>query len=124
MASTDRDDHTAATGSDNPTPTQPTGDSPSFTLDRDRAENASPQHGESGHGHVPVADPLTPVAPLPVHTARRVVLADSGPPPAQVYAGNGGGETGGPADGRATVEAHEANGRYPEGGPSIIAPGG
>ena len=33
------------------------------------------------------------------------------------------GVTGGPADGGATVEAHEANGRYPAAAPSIIAPG-
>src|SRR5689334_23310898 len=122
MASTDRDDHPAATGSDNTTPMQPTGDSPSSTLDRGSAENLAPEQGDSGNGHVP-AEPLTPVAALPVRAVRRVVLADPAPP-AEIPAGNGAGEAGGLAQAGATAEAHEANGRYPQSAPSITAPPG
>src|SRR5690242_1623217 len=110
MASTDRDEYLAAPGSDNNAPAQPTGDSPSSTLDRGSAENLAPEQSDSGNGHAPGAVPLTPVAALPVRAARRVVLADPAPP-AEIPAGNGTGEAGGPAHGGATAEAHEPNGR-------------
>src|SRR5690348_8184754 len=124
MASTDRDDHLAATGSDNTTPTQPTGDSPSSTLDRGSAETLVPEQGDSGNGHAPGAESLTPVAALPVRAARRVVLADPAPPPAEIPANNGAGETGEPAHAGAPAEAHETNGRYQPASPSIAAPPG
>ena len=118
MASTDRDDHPAVTGPDNTPPTQPTGDSSFPTLNRGAAENVSLEQGDAGNGYAPVADPLPPVAPLPVRAARRVVLTDPAPPLPEVLA------SGGPSEAGAPTEAPEANGRYPQGAPSTIAPGG